>query len=422
MIKLFALLMFGLALTLTPAAAQPTVTVEPLSDVINMDGADLRNAVISPDASMLAWSDRDNLCLYSLAEGSTDCTALPELYRGQEPLAWSPDGAYLAFTENFFTQLREPDIWLFDVEAGMFINRTDDGQVNNLLRPPEGDRPRYIDTLPTWNPVTGDLYFFRSEEMELFGDDIRTTQLMRIAAEDVPVWAVEPEEVRNLTLQFDIPFSIYNPDTYTLNGALAFSPDGARLAMLVRPNDRNSPNWGLWLLDIERGDLDRLATVEALNTGLPDRSEMPLFPDGLAWSGENLVVSLYSPSFDVSVPTNQAVYVDVATGDVTPLFDFTDIQPVDLLNVDPATGVTPYFDIPRVSTLTPDGESFLYLNFTPDGVGGLSALALPPRGAAPERLWETEPQPPFRYSAPSAGQDAETVRVVIGGYLVTLTR
>ncbi len=418
MAKLFLLIVL-MGLSIVSVSAQEAVTVEMLSDVTGVSPIELRNAVISPDASMLAWNNREGLCIYTFADGETDCTPFPELYRDDNPMTWSPDSAYLTFTENFFVQFREPDIWLFDVESRMFFNRTDDRQIGNLLRPPDGDRPRYLDVLPTWNPVTGDLYFLRSEEMELFGNNVRTTQLMRIAADDVPVWAVEPEEVLNLTLQFEIPFSIYNPTNYTLNGALAFSPDGTQLAMLVRPNDLQSPDWGLWSYNVESGDLDRLATVEELNAGLPDWLESPLFPEGVAWSGENLVVSLYPFAFDGLLVTNQVVYLDMATGEITPLVDFSGIEQPDLFTTDPATGIAPVFDVPRASVVMPDGSALLYQNVTPDGVAGFSALALPPTSNAPARWWETDPVPPLPLNAPSAGQDGDTVRIVTAGYLVT---
>jgi hypothetical protein len=415
MAKLLFLIIL-LNVMVVPAAAQEEVTVEPLSEFLGISPQYLRNAVVSPDAAMLAWSDEDGLCIYTFANETTDCTAFPELYRGQEPMTWSPDGAYLAFTENFFVQLREPDIWLFDVEARMFFNRTDDGQIGGILREPEGDRPRYIDTLPTWHPMTGDLYFFRSQDMELFGDDIRTTQLMRIPAEDVPVWAVEPEEFANLTIQFELPWAIYNPSYYTLNGAVAFSPDGTQLAMLVRPNELDSPDWGLWVLSLEDLDLDRLATVEELNLGRPEWVDRPLFPDGLAWAGENLIVSLYSP-VDLMF-TNHAVYVDTEAGEITPLLDFQGIEQPDFVSPDPETGVPPAFELPRSSVLTPDGKTLLYLNIF-EGVGGLSGLVLPPTGDELTRWWETEPTRPYQSIAPSAGESDSVVRVITGGFLVT---
>lgn len=419
----FYLLIVLMALTIFPVVAQEDIRVETLTDVTGVSTPTaLRTAVISPDASMLAWSRGVELCIYTFADEETNCTPYPEMYRGDNPLVWSPDSKYLAFTENFFIQLREPDIWLFDLEAGMFFNRTDDGQIREIIRPPEGGRPRYIDTMPTWHPITGDLYFFRSVEMELFGNDIRTTQLMRIAAEDVPVWAVEPEEVANLTMQFDIPFSIYNPPDYTLNGALAFSPDGTQLAMLVRPNQFDSPDWGLWLFELEMGRLRKLASREELNAGLPEWVDEPIYTDGVAWTGENLVVSLVDRSLNTGVSVSQVLYVDTATGEITPLMDFSGIEAPDFFNIDPESGIAPSFDMPRASVLTPDGETLLYLNMSTDGVAGFSALALPPNGDAPVRWWETEPVPRLPFNSPSVGTDGDTVRIVTAGYLVTYQR
>ncbi|MBZ0288537.1 MAG: hypothetical protein K8I30_13050, partial [Anaerolineae bacterium] len=139
-----------------------------LSDVIDFadvldDYAAVDSALaLAPDGARAAWAAPDGLCIYTFAEESADCTPWPEMFRPgfdrYHRLNWSPDGSRLAFTENLFVRLNDSDIWVYDLAAGTFTNRTDDGETRVLF---DGPQKRQLDYAPLWAD-DGSLYFFRS--------------------------------------------------------------------------------------------------------------------------------------------------------------------------------------------------------------------------------------------------------------------
>jgi hypothetical protein len=103
---------------------------------------------LSPDGTHVLRLDPD-LCVTALdgsGERCVDGAVHPDPLRAQ----WSPDGTEIAFTDDFWQQLREPDVWVFDVRTGALRDLTDDGV--DVLRPGERDPAATIDLLPSWSP------------------------------------------------------------------------------------------------------------------------------------------------------------------------------------------------------------------------------------------------------------------------------
>ncbi|MBZ0309538.1 MAG: hypothetical protein K8I82_25975, partial [Anaerolineae bacterium] len=125
LLGLIFLVIFGIA---ADSGGWTLVEVQFVNDVLGEDGRPPSEAILSPDGSMLAWGARgDGLCVFVFAESATTCTLWPEDYdRTATDLVWSADSQLLAFTESFFLNFREPDLWTFEVATGAFVNRTQD--------------------------------------------------------------------------------------------------------------------------------------------------------------------------------------------------------------------------------------------------------------------------------------------------------
>lgn len=292
------------------------VDVTPLADIAGIDEA-LLNPVLAPDGSAFAWDARDAACIYRFADEATFCYDWPEgtslRPRRSNLPAWSPDSRYIAYTENFFEFLYDSDIWLLDTHSGAWTNRTDDGYYGSPVVDQNATDHVLLDYLPTWNPATGELYFFRSQRRDrvLFDIDY-TLQLYKMPAD-----SGEPELVRDLTLAVPGPLSVER--------TVAFSQDGTKLALLALPRQSvlESPGAGVWVLDFANNGTHLAVPLRRLIGILPDWAEPIILPDAVQWAGDNLVIWLVNDYLS-GVIKRTPVHVDMATGDITPLVDFSD--------------------------------------------------------------------------------------------------
>jgi hypothetical protein len=338
----------------------------------------LRGVQLSPDGTQLAEvMGGEAICIYTIDTGDEDCTPWPEGLAALHYVAWSPGGDYLAFTEEFFSYAREPDLWMYDVEANSFANLTDDGMEGNFL---DVSDEALIDYLPMWHPIDGDLYFFRSQRL---GD--YTLQLYRIS----PAGG-EPELIRDMTNDLPNPFPVWRQ--------AAISPDGNQIAMIVISPRQDDPRDGVWLLGLggflrPGGEMRQVLTLEDLRGNLPDwQEESYMVPYSLAWTADSMVVMGYDGQLSVRVIMN-AAYVDAATGEVTLLADYSDI-PDERDWFVPAEGEahSGSYQMPRMGILSPDGEALIYLHYDSDSreMIDASALPLPPDGSEPVHLGSFE--------------------------------
>lgn len=373
-----------------PYTAWTVAEVQPLPEALaefNLIG----RAWLSPDSSKIAWQDEKNtagenvrrptLCLFARAEADLNCTPLPDNYRSDlNWLVWSGDSQRLFFTESALIFLDESDVWEMEIASGTITDRTDDQSLNNPLRREAGDPPALMDYDTNWNAARNELYFLRS----VYSDDEErriTLELFRLANGDTA------EQVRDLT--DDLP-------RLSIMADMAFSPDGGRVALVVNPvGAPDSEGGGLWLLDLDSGDLKHTATMSALH-GTPasefqDGVLIGFMPYDAAWADDDGVVvylynQIYEHLFSVLV-----VYVNVETGAVTRLIDISDLTERDMLQEPDDAGHLPRHYWPRRGLVSPDGGTFFYLHMERPGEDiHISALPLPPDGSPPVLL-STQP-------------------------------
>jgi hypothetical protein len=378
-----------------------------------------RDVVLSPDGNLLAWTTAGSaICVGTISEPAATCYPVEETRVSD--LYWSPDSRFIATHENVVQQLLEGDIWLFEVATGQITNLTDDGVTDFR------DDGALLDITPVWDPATNGLYFFRAVDDP--ANDRFTNGLYRIAAQDgVPTG--EPELVADLSSQFERPFPVYNsPGQFALNGSAAISPDGTTMAVLTRPA---LDDIDIWLIDLAGGALDHVAAWENIKTlGVPVWSPTDGdVPEGLAWMPDNqgLIVVDINTAFGGPTASPLARYIDIMSGAVTPLVDFSGVPdaPTFLRPAADSTGLS-INDLHRNSVLLRDGTALLYFNaafvYGGETNPAFSALSLPPDGSDLVELiafdWQTFDFDP-RYYITSVGGSGDILHVLAAGHLLT---
>jgi hypothetical protein len=373
-------------------------------------------AELSPDGKWVAWLLPEqarrpaSLCIASVSGGGQNCFTA-EGYQGMPyHLVWSPDGLWLAFSEDPAAQALESDLWLFDVAKGELSNRSDDQAVGRYAEV-EGDYA--LDYLPMWDPATGYLYFWRTTPDE-FGDF--NLDLMRLD----PTISGEPEVVRSLGRTLGDGIVRFGWQRFYLQGPSAIAPDGSQLAVSIAPAQEMdvSSSHALWLIDLVDAEAEPqlAATALAWQTALPQWSNQPAVARGLAWTadGEGIVVAALSS--DLRLPLLLAYYVDAASGEVTPVVDFSDSREREsFFRIDPTTSHAPRFDAPWTVALAPAANVLLLVTDLGGAVRVLGA-PLPPSGVAPAVLHEHR-SPGFEVWTRSSGGDD---KVLVYGLLLEL--
>lgn len=379
--------------------------------------AETRYVSLSPDGTMLAGISGDAICIFRLASEEETCFPSPDnaprSLPGREynnPLVWSPDSRYIAFTEELYIFFEESDVWELDITTGTITNRTDDGIYDDLLDADEQNAP--LDYLPAYGP-NGELYFFRTQNQDGDSDSSRLS-LQRLDRD-----ADEPVEVVKLVEQFPTRFSVfYRP---------AVSPDGAFIVFPVQSHDPEAPENGLWLIDLTTGNTQRLADSMDGGMLMPEHAlEFPFYFTNPVWTADSRAVVVKADSFAAQryatrYPQHNYLYIGVETGDIVPLFDFSDFpEGAEQFDIG-ADGLSPLITLPREGALSADGTAFVFMQYdlNVEATARLAVLPLPPDGSEPQVIssvtYETTPYAPN----PMMGADGT---VVLGGWVYTLER
>ena len=413
--------LFGLCLN-----AQTADSLTFVSAIFAGDFGDPTHMTLSPDGNYLAWTQaQDGLCLHHFEEETTICTPFPTIageddnidLRDHTALHWSPDSMRIALTENWTQNFTESDLWLFDVASHSFANRTNDEVSGSAIMLDQREQTYVLDALPTWNPATGDLYFFRYERT----GRTYSTALYRIPHLGASFAGVlqgdgglaqgEPE----LVAQFAelTALSVYDGSTFNLAGGATISPDGTQLAFLSRPAQTDRA--GIWLVDLRTGDITTPLDFAMLQgIGLPEWYTVPMMFNGIAWINDNSLLISASPSGGLDSTIDLMIYrYDLTDEILTPIFDLSDISDVQ-------TFTDGDYDSPRSVTLSPMRDAMLYFNFNRNiARSDLSVLRFD--NQTPLTLHEI-PIDNFQFTQmaqPSIGISERVLRVLIYGYLFT---
>ncbi len=396
-------------------------SLDQLSEFLGMD-IDARSARLSTDGLKIAWTDADGqaICIGNI-DAAARCYPWPAGMRSSD-LFWSPDSRLIATHADALIERYEPDIWLLDVTGGVYTNLTDDG-IDQLT-----NNDSLIDITPVWNPVSGDLYFFRMT----LGRNNMTNVLHRIAAGPDGIPGGLPQPVADLSTTFSQPFTVYNFEgLFSLDGSAAISPDGTQLAILVRPSPYNCEQSAIWLVDLASGMPRPLAAWPDIRlAGMPDWYDAKGdAPDGLAWmpDGRTVLVLDANPDYYNDSLGPMARLIDIGTGAITPLLDFQHAANREqFFAAESGYGALWSYDRQYGGVLLPDGSAFVYFNVLKPESGeqsyGFSAIPLSPAVTGQPLRLQTMSQADFDYAPmveTSAGMSAGTMRVLTSGYLLT---
>jgi hypothetical protein len=371
------------------AVADPLITVNSevfVGDVVNdklptlATVSSLGGHIAWPTTIGHFWNKEGELCLYSFEGANNDCYISPEIYEGYPyAFAWSPADEYVAFTENPILLGYESDIWLFDVAKEEFVDRTDDGVEGDWIEAEPGTY--WLDYLPMWNETDDMIYFWRSVPITL---PVFTLDLYRIAPE-----AGEAELVRDLSDTFKGELPYFGGENWFMDGVSAISPDGSKVAMLLTStlDPYDDPNNGLWIVDLKDESVppQQLMTIHDMQRGAPAwAADFPLVPVGLSWSGDSKGVVVMTYNQDEQVPMVVLYYVDVESGEATPVVDFSDVPDGEAYwSAVNDVGLTPRYYSPWTASMSPKGDALIMYNDLA-GLSGVLTSPLPPTGELPQ--------------------------------------
>lgn len=326
-----------------PLASLTYTRAEPYETFIG-DEVRPEHLIVSPDGQSIGWIESrgdGRVCVQALENGIPSCVALPENYRGPTlQFLWSPDGRYIAFTEDLPRYLNESDVWLYDVQNGSIINRTDDG-VDRLRLGEPAEKTIWADGPLAWSP-DGTLYFIRLDVPE-------SSDLMD---GNYGLYRLQPDSgetalVRDLTNIFEI-VSIYAQPFGYFDGPMSVSPDGEQIAFIVFERTRESIKNGVWALALDGQSAPKqVMRPFDLRDGLPIGTDEDYFsiPVGLAWSGDGQSIFVFGDNIRFSRPN---IIYRIRPNDfaVDVLTDYSDVTQSELLGGDdPLIRTTPHMAI-----------------------------------------------------------------------------
>ncbi len=277
--------------------------------VLSPDGRKVLNAGAGEAMCVVDIDGGQKVCLDPAAKVKPDT-----LYA-----AWSPDGSHIAFTDDYFHSMLEPDVWVMDTSTGKATDLTDDGVVKNPIQ--NTDPKEQLDLFPSWSADSKQIRFARRPDPNHQG--------------------IEIDEVR-ATGGAVAHLGVIDGYLTSLAG-LTFSPDGATMAWTMATDG----GWSHTVVHI-RGvgaGSDRALTATTVNA---DQSALSFSPDG-----KYLLVdsSRFYGQYSCCAKSSANVY-PVADGDSKPV----------------ATGVTALFP-----TWAPTGHALAFTTSVPHGTVQLVA-------------------------------------------------
>lgn len=402
------------------------VTVEsarPVTEIINEKSAYL--ATVSPDGSYIAWGKQSGrgkdrvlqLCLFEFETAGKTCADIsPEVFDGYPyQFQWSPDSRYIAFSENPIELGSESDIWLFDREAMSFTDLTDDGLIGGWSSLTSEGEQVTLDYLPMWHPDGEQIYFWRIVPL----GNMRFT----IGLYSIGLDGSAPELVRDVTADFAAQAPLFDYEELFLDGISATAPDGSSVAVIMTTlNDVGGAEQAVWTLDLtdDTAKPVLLADIEDFYAALPEwAQDFPPQAQGLAWTSDGAgIVFLVNTSVGATIPFQVYYYVDIASGDITPVVDFSGLEEMDSYSeLAPGSELPWRVYSPWTGSLSPAGDKLLMINDL-GGTGAIFAAPLPPTGDLPSMSASADESLMFSVATASRSADG---KVLAYGLLLTVT-
>lgn len=340
-----------------PASAQDDAAISDVTPLSLSSGAGVR-LFPSPDGQLVAYdssirlnSHVDRYFTLSTIEPGDEPAYYdkPEdLPRGFEadatsfyiPFAWSPDSTRLAVTSQPLVTLTDTDLWIFDVAGETWTNLADDGYSGSLTATAGGAAPggTIVDTQPTWSPDGTQI----AVERTVVGED---------GALDSPTLVLvdaETGEGRDLA-------PVPGADSSGAVLSMDWSADGSTLALVVRQQQPDMENDGLWLVEVESGEARQLVTLANIEAALHSvLADLPVTGVGpVMWSPDGSRLLLWAGKVDGTPVQVWTLIVDAESGQIAsaPI-------PPHPRDTDTARGLRPL-----QAAWSPDGSHLLTFTF-----------------------------------------------------------
>lgn len=319
------------------ARTGPPSAAHRAADLSVVNEQELTGTALSPDGRWMAATVRGELCVYAVDRPDERQCFLPRECTVSGPsIQWSPDSERLAFTELHQVHF-ESDLWVLHVESGNLVNLTDDGV------DPCGEDGEYGvgpgDRMPVWSPDGESIVFFRSTDEGI--------SLYRIAASGgSPTELLRGSGVEGASL-------LWTAKERIVYAPLTDSPDMG----------------GLWILDPEGGEPERLVEADA-DMGPPWLMDVSVQGDrALIIYRLKAAQTFYTPP-----GLSYCALVDLDSGSVEPL--------------KVPTGVGDDFYGPTTAAFSPDGSKVVY-SYMLDVGGNEVRLAVRDLSGGAERVLYT---------------------------------
>lgn len=232
-LSVMCFLTINLILLISPSrAAGWTAETNTLDLIVGPAG---RAAFLAPDGSRFAYYRDREICIYSLDGERGNCVETGwDIRIDVDTVRWSPDSTKLAFSEEFFVNLRDSDIWLYDNVTNLVTSLTPTpNRELKLYDNSDPDSVFTVDMIPQWSADSQSIYFIRYQ--------FKKPEEARAVFYRVGVDGSEPVEVS--AVKTNGAFSTY---------AFAISPDNSSIVYNLDTGDDEPV--GTWLLDLTTDD------------------------------------------------------------------------------------------------------------------------------------------------------------------------
>lgn len=297
LVSLLALVVAGSGMAVFPVAAQGTpVDVASPAATPSVNIVDIREIelgfepiALSPDGAWIAGvEDRSSICLLSLADDTSRCRAVT--LNGSilsQSIAWAPDSSAIAFSLDAIPTLRNSDIFVLDVENADLVDLTPDPETNGKgegtpapairgshVAQPDGSTPAsgetafWMDIFPAWSPNGTELVFARHSVPD------GSTRIMRMPRAGGEASAVVNVPADKLSI-------VVGPILWPLDDVIVLSGAGSK--------------GGIWEASLETGALRLILASD--NSDLPNAVAVSISADG-EWLSVYSTINLQMFDFD----------------------------------------------------------------------------------------------------------------------------
>lgn len=264
---------FAVAAQGTPVdVASPTATPGIEIAGIHEIELDFEPVALSPDGAWIAGvEDRSSICLSSLADEDSRCQPVPlEGSVLAESIAWAPDSSAIAFSLDALPRLLNSDIFVLDVDNADLVDLTPDPETSGTREdtstpairgshvaqpggstPASGETTFWMDMFPAWSPDGTELVFARHSVPD------GSTRIMRMLRAGGEASAVVNVPADKLSI-------VVGPILWPLDDVIVLSGAGSK--------------GGIWEASLETGALRLILASD--NSDLPNAVAVSISADG----------------------------------------------------------------------------------------------------------------------------------------------